>query len=53
MRTLEAIAATTEKPWLRRLGLSLGYAATAEGIAVEQLISQADRRLYREKRRKK
>ncbi|MEU4193077.1 GGDEF domain-containing protein [Kribbella sp. NPDC026611] len=48
-----AIAAATEKPWLRRLGLSLGYAATAEGVGVEQLIATADRRLYGDKRRKK
>jgi diguanylate cyclase (GGDEF)-like protein len=50
---VEAIAASTEKPWLRRLGLSLGYAATAEGLGVEQLVAQADRRLYEDKRRKK
>jgi diguanylate cyclase (GGDEF)-like protein len=48
-----AIAATTEKPWLRRLGLSLGYAATAEGLAVEQLVSRADLRLYEDKRRRR
>jgi diguanylate cyclase (GGDEF)-like protein len=46
-----AIAASTEKPWLRRLGLSLGYAATAEGLGVEQLIARADLRLYEDKRR--
>jgi diguanylate cyclase (GGDEF)-like protein len=50
---VEAIAATTEKPWLGRLGLSLGYAATAEGLGVEQLVAHADRRLYEDKRRKK
>jgi diguanylate cyclase (GGDEF)-like protein len=48
---VEAIAATTDKPWLRRLGLSLGYAATAEGLGVEQLVPQADQRLYEDKRR--
>ncbi|MEU4183060.1 GGDEF domain-containing protein, partial [Micrococcus luteus] len=48
-----AIAATTDKPWLRRLGLSIGYAATAEGVAVDQLVATADRRLYGDKRRKK
>ncbi|MFC6161351.1 GGDEF domain-containing protein [Kribbella jiaozuonensis] len=46
-----AIAAATEKPWLRRLGLSLGYAATAEGLGVDQLIARADLRLYEDKRR--
>jgi diguanylate cyclase (GGDEF)-like protein len=46
-----AIAATTEKPWLRRLGLSIGYAATAEGVGVDQLVATADRRLYGDKRR--
>jgi diguanylate cyclase (GGDEF)-like protein len=48
-----AIAAATEKPWLRRLGLSIGYAATAEGLAVEHLIARADQRLYEDKRRKR
>ncbi|WP_325039510.1 GGDEF domain-containing protein [Kribbella sp.] len=48
---IAAIAATTEKPWLRRLGLSLGYAATAEGLGVEQLIPRADQRLYEDKHR--
>ncbi|HEY3507762.1 MULTISPECIES: GGDEF domain-containing protein [Kribbella] len=48
---VEAIAATTEKPWLRRLGLSIGYAATAEGLGVEQLVPHADRRLYEDKHR--
>jgi len=48
-----AIAVTTDKPWLRRLGFSIGYAATAEGIGVDQLITTADRRLYEDKRRRK
>ncbi|MEV5961783.1 GGDEF domain-containing protein [Kribbella sp. NPDC051952] len=48
-----AIAAATDKPWLRRLGLSIGYAATAEGVGVDQLIATADRRLYGDKRRKR
>jgi diguanylate cyclase (GGDEF)-like protein len=46
-----AIAAATPKPWLGRLGLSIGYAATAEGVPVERLIATADRRLYDDKRR--
>ena len=48
-----AIAAATEKQWLRRLGLSIGYAATAEGLAVEHLIARADQRLYEDKRHKR
>ncbi|MFI7060576.1 diguanylate cyclase domain-containing protein [Kribbella sp. NPDC050124] len=48
-----AIAASTAKPWLGRLGLSIGYAATAEGVAVDQLIATADRRLYDDKRRRR
>jgi diguanylate cyclase (GGDEF)-like protein len=48
-----AIAATTDLPWLRRLGLSIGYAATAEGVGVDQLIATADQRLYDDKRRHK
>jgi diguanylate cyclase (GGDEF)-like protein len=47
-----AIAAATDKPWLGRLGLSIGYAATAEGVSVDQLVATADRRLYGDKRRK-
>ncbi|WP_238164308.1 sensor domain-containing diguanylate cyclase [Kribbella pittospori] len=50
---VRAIAAATDKPWLRRLGLSIGYAATAEGVAVDQLIATADRRLYGDKRRQR
>ncbi|TWD81136.1 diguanylate cyclase (GGDEF)-like protein [Kribbella amoyensis] len=45
------IAAGTRKPWLTRLSLSLGYAATAEGVPVDQLIRVADTRLYQDKRR--
>jgi diguanylate cyclase (GGDEF)-like protein len=48
-----AIAAATGKPWLGRLGLSIGYAATAEGVPVDELIAVADRRLYDDKRRKR
>jgi diguanylate cyclase (GGDEF)-like protein len=43
-------AAATPKPWLARLGLSIGYAATAEGVPVELLIPLADSRLYEDKR---
>ncbi|MET7282140.1 GGDEF domain-containing protein [Kribbella sp. NPDC005582] len=46
-----AIAATTDQPWLRHLGLSIGYAATAEGVGVDHLVTTADRRLYDDKRR--
>ncbi|WP_198676099.1 GGDEF domain-containing protein [Kribbella monticola] len=45
------VAATTSKPWLSRLSLSIGYAATAEGVPVELLIQVADSRLYEDKRR--
>jgi diguanylate cyclase (GGDEF)-like protein len=48
-----AIAAAATKPWLGRLGLSIGYAATAEGVGVDQLIATADRRLYDDKRRRR
>lgn len=45
------VGATTAKPWLRGLSLSIGYAATAEGVPVELLVSMADNRLYEDKRR--
>jgi diguanylate cyclase (GGDEF)-like protein len=45
------VAATTPKPWLKKLGLSIGYAATAEGVPVELLVPMADSRLYEDKRR--
>ncbi len=45
------VARTTSKPWLGKLGLSIGYAATAEGVPVELLIPMADTRLYEDKRR--
>jgi diguanylate cyclase (GGDEF)-like protein len=46
-----SVAETTPKPWLSRLSLSIGYAATAEGVPVELLIPMADSRLYEDKRR--
>ena len=45
------IAAGTALPWLSGLSLSIGYAATAEGVPVELLIPMADTRLYEDKRR--
>ena len=45
-----AVSATTAKPWLTGLSLSIGYAATAEGIPVELLVPMADGRLYEDKR---
>ncbi|TDD43273.1 GGDEF domain-containing protein [Kribbella antibiotica] len=48
-----AIAASTDLAWLRHLGLSIGYAATAEGVGVDQLVATADQRLYDDKRRDK
>ncbi|QNE23111.1 GGDEF domain-containing protein [Kribbella qitaiheensis] len=52
IRTAVAVvAATTPKSWLSRLSLSIGSAATAEGVAVELLIPMADSRLYEDKRR--
>jgi diguanylate cyclase (GGDEF)-like protein len=45
------IAGTTSAPWLKGLSLSIGYAATAEGVPVELLIPMADSRLYEDKRR--
>ncbi|HEY0474322.1 MAG TPA: GGDEF domain-containing protein [Kribbella sp.] len=45
------VASTATKPWLADISLSIGYAATAEGVPVELLIPLADRRLYEDKRR--
>ena len=49
--SVAAVAASTDKPWLSSLSLSIGYAATAEGVPVELLIPMADSRLYEDKRR--
>ncbi len=49
--SVATVAATTDKPWLSGLSLSIGYAATAEGVPVELLIPMADSRLYEDKRR--
>ncbi len=48
---VSGIAAGTSKPWLAELGLSIGYAATAEGVPVDRLVPLADSRLYEDKRR--
>jgi diguanylate cyclase (GGDEF)-like protein len=42
---------TAREPWLAGLQLSIGHAATAEGVPVEQLIPLADSRMYADKRR--
>lgn len=47
-----AIAESAPQPWLGRLGLSIGYAATVEGVPVDLLIATADRRLYEDKLRR-
>jgi hypothetical protein len=39
------------EPWVTGLRLSLGYASTAEGTPVEQLLALADRRMYADKPR--
>ncbi|MDX6248773.1 MAG: hypothetical protein QOF10_2133 [Kribbellaceae bacterium] len=48
---VSTVAATATKPWLAGISLSIGYAATAEGVPVELLIPIADNRLYEDKRR--
>jgi diguanylate cyclase (GGDEF)-like protein len=41
------------KPWLENLRLSLGHASTADGTPISQLIREADKRLYADKRRRR
>jgi diguanylate cyclase (GGDEF)-like protein len=50
-RAAAELGASVTEPWVSGLRLSLGYASTAEGTLVEQLLALADRRMYADKPR--
>jgi diguanylate cyclase (GGDEF)-like protein len=49
----ERVAAEAEKPWFAMLRLSMGQASSTDGTAVGELLMEADRRMYAEKRRRR
>ena len=50
-RAAAELGTSIAEPWVNGLRLSLGYASTAEGTPVEQLLALADRRMYADKPR--
>ena len=47
-----AVAEAAQQPWLAQLRLSIGQASSADGIAIDELLAQADSRMYADKRRR-
>ncbi|WP_350279383.1 GGDEF domain-containing protein [Kribbella sp. HUAS MG21] len=46
-------AARAEEPWFALLRLSVGQASSTDGTPVAELLTEADRRMYAEKRRRR
>jgi len=49
----ERVAKDAEEPWFAMLRLSIGHAATTDGTAVGDLLTEADRLMYAEKRQRR
>jgi diguanylate cyclase (GGDEF)-like protein len=49
----ERVATTAVEPWFMMLRLSIGHAASMDGIPVTELLTEADIRMYAEKRRRR
>ncbi|TCN39127.1 diguanylate cyclase (GGDEF)-like protein [Kribbella orskensis] len=49
----ERVATDAEEPWFAMLRLSIGHAATTDGTAVGDLLTEADRLMYAEKRHRR
>jgi diguanylate cyclase (GGDEF)-like protein len=47
-----AVAAAAQQPWLAQLRLSIGQASSADGFGIDELLAQADSRMYADKRRR-
>jgi diguanylate cyclase (GGDEF)-like protein len=47
----EQVATTAAEPWFAMLRLSIGQASSTDGTPVGDLLTEADRRMYSEKRR--
>lgn len=50
-RASAELSKTVTEPWVVGLRVSLGYASTAEGTSIDQLLAVADRRMYADKPR--
>jgi diguanylate cyclase (GGDEF)-like protein len=48
----QQVAATAVEPWFAMLRLSVGYASSTDGTPVDELLGEADTRMYVEKRRR-
>jgi diguanylate cyclase (GGDEF)-like protein len=49
----EQVATTAAEPWFTMLRLSIGQASSTDGTPVGDLLTEADRRMYSEKRRRR
>lgn len=49
----DRVAATADKPWFDMLRLSIGQASSTDGTAIADLLTEADSRMYAEKRRRR
>jgi len=49
----DRVAAAADRPWFALLRLSMGQASSTDGTAVSELLMEADRRMYAEKRRRR
>jgi diguanylate cyclase (GGDEF)-like protein len=49
----ERIAASAAEPWFAMLRLSIGQASSTDGVPITELLTEADRRMYAEKRNRR
>jgi diguanylate cyclase (GGDEF)-like protein len=49
----EQVATTAAEPWFAMLRLSIGQASSTDGTPIADLLTEADRRMYSEKRRRR
>ncbi|WP_425842006.1 diguanylate cyclase [Kribbella sp. DT2] len=49
----ERIAASAAEPWFTMLRLSIGQASSTDGVPITELLTEADRRMYAEKRNRR
>jgi diguanylate cyclase (GGDEF)-like protein len=49
----ERVADSAVEPWFMMLRLSIGHATSTDGTPVTELLAEADRRMYAEKRRRR
>ncbi|GAA1535434.1 GGDEF domain-containing protein [Kribbella lupini] len=49
----ERVAASAAEPWFAMLRLSIGQASSTDGVPITELLTEADRRMYAEKRNRR